>query len=374
VSIQAATTLVTSPISLADNTILSGFYNHLHTIEKYWMALQQHWALKTAEDMQSHLHRFSSEAQQNDLQILGRSARELDLLLGKIQQRGTPATSKEREKIHARLRYLKHNLDQDPQAQARQQAWQNQNHWENIIRQALHDDQFYLAYQPIVTLHGAPLEYYDVLLRMEGGTEGIAAAQFMPMAIKAGFSLQIDRWVIENALRSLHIQRDKKRPIKFFIRLSLAALLEADFLYWLRQKLATAEDLINHIMFDLPRIAVQKHPKAVEQLMQLCKKYHCNLLLSDCDDSVETLQLITDFDFKFIKISVHLMQTLTQHNDTLNRIQHIADHTHYSGKFIIAPFLEDAESLALLWGCQIDHIAGHFLQAPETQMNYDFNN
>jgi EAL domain-containing protein (putative c-di-GMP-specific phosphodiesterase class I) len=39
----------------------------------------------------------------------------------------------------------------------------------------------------------------------------------------------------------------------------------------------------------------------------------------------------------------------------------------------IASFVEDANSLAVLWQCSVDFIQGHFLQAPSPKLDFDFD-
>ena len=42
------------------------------------------------------------------------------------------------------------------------------------------------------------------------------------------------------------------------------------------------------------------------------------------------------------------------------------------GKFTIAQFVKDANSLSLLWGMGVNFIQGYFLSEPQPEMTYDF--
>ena len=43
------------------------------------------------------------------------------------------------------------------------------------------------------------------------------------------------------------------------------------------------------------------------------------------------------------------------------------------GKLTIVPLVENAAILSTLWQAGVNYIQGYYLQAPTTEMNYDFS-
>jgi EAL domain-containing protein (putative c-di-GMP-specific phosphodiesterase class I) len=66
------------------------------------------------------------------------------------------------------------------------------------------------------------------------------------------------------------------------------------------------------------------------------------------------------------------MEDLADNPQSQETIRKIAEQATASGKFTIAQFVKDANSLSLLWGMGVNFIQGYFLQEPQAQMNYDF--
>ncbi|MGH8518702.1 MAG: EAL domain-containing protein, partial [Panacagrimonas sp.] len=67
----------------------------------------------------------------------------------------------------------------------------------DVIRKAIEENRFKLAYQTIASLEGDTRQHFDVLVRMinEEGVE-LHASDFIRTAEKAGLTRSIDRWVI----------------------------------------------------------------------------------------------------------------------------------------------------------------------------------
>src|SRR5690606_6389922 len=115
------------------------------------------------------------------------------------------------------------------------------------LEEALRGDRFELCYQPIIPLRGIerdPLTddgeeiwrrqmqrnpdvpaLFEVLLRLRGAQgDLISPNAFLPTAERFGMMGDIDRWVIDRALRSLRDVRDAERPISLTLNLSAQSL------------------------------------------------------------------------------------------------------------------------------------------------------
>ena len=73
--------------------------------------------------------------------------------------------------------------------------------WSQRIQSALDSDGFVLHYQPIIELESGTATHYEVLLRMLlEGSKLAPPSAFLPAAERFGLMLEIDLWVIRNAI------------------------------------------------------------------------------------------------------------------------------------------------------------------------------
>ncbi len=259
--------------------------------------------------------------------------------------------------------------------QALQSDQVQQSQWEHIIRQGLETNQFYLAYQPIAQLHGDAQEYYDVLLRLYSsqGRREISAAEFMAAAEQANLVADLDQWVIRQALQNLDEKYQSGQNLRFFVRLSQASLQQNGFLPLLQSWLSETTVPPAALVFDLSLEAASVSVQASRQFVQAVQALGCQVCLRDMDAQADNLQLIQLLDVDFVKISAALVQAAQHHPTQLKAIENIVLQAHRLNKAVIAPFVEDADSLQLLWQYGVDYIIGHFIQTPGESLDFDFS-
>lgn len=257
---------------------------------------------------------------------------------------------------------------------AEEQAKKDQaQHWESQIRAALRDGRFHLYYQPIVSLHGDANENYQILLRMtDSDDHEVMPGEFIPAAEKAGLMVAIDRWVILHAVKVLANRLRNGRATNFFIKLSADSLKDPDFLTWLRDLLRAAKLGPHVITLEISEAVVTANFKAVRLLAEGLKQLHVRLTLDHFGQAPNWEALLKRSDVDFVKVDGNIIRHLAQDPQKQDQVKEITSQAKDAGKFTIAEFVEDANTLAVLWSCGIDYIQGYFLQEPDRAMNYDF--
>src|SRR5690606_37873533 len=93
------------------------------------------------------------------------------------------------------------------------------------VRQALADNRFELAFQPVVAVAGGDEAQFQTLLRMRQADGSLLpAAEFLPAADAADLMRDIDARVLELAVTALHERADAGRPVRLFVSQSARSL------------------------------------------------------------------------------------------------------------------------------------------------------
>ena len=247
------------------------------------------------------------------------------------------------------------------------------NIWGTRIKQALKDNSFKMMFQPIVSLHGEPGAHYEVLLRMldENGGE-IPPSEFIPAAEQAGLMHFVDRWVMVNCfvlLAKLHREGKKTR---MFIKLANASICDPDFLAWLRDRIQTLKLDPDSLVFEISEESALNFLKQAKLLVSGLNELHCRTSLSGFGLEQNTYQSLKQLKVNYIKVHMKLIHGLAQNVEHQEKVKEVAEYANGQNIQTIAAFVEDANSLAVLWQCAVDFIQGYFLQQPNTEMNYDF--
>ncbi|NNF95663.1 MAG: EAL domain-containing protein, partial [Halobacteria archaeon] len=246
--------------------------------------------------------------------------------------------------------------------------------WSHRIKEALRNNQFKLLYQPIVSLHGIAGGHYEVLIRMldESGEE-IPPGEFIVAADQADLTKFIDRWVIANTLATLQAQIAKGQDTRFFMKLSQSTLTDAEFLPWVSELIKSFNLDTSGLIFELDEATALNHLAQSKVMIQGLKQLKCRTALENFGREQNTFQAIQELPVDFIKLHGDLVKNLPLSVENQEAMKEIADHARDANMQSIAAFVEDANSLAVLWQCSVDFIQGYFLQEPSSKLDFDFD-
>ena len=251
---------------------------------------------------------------------------------------------------------------------------QQVNVWSHRIKEALRENQFKLLFQPIISLHGISGGHYEVLVRMlDEKSEEIPPKEFITAADQADLTKFIDRWVIANTFMALQEQTAQGKNTRFFLKLSQSTLTDAEFLPWLSERLKAFKLDPSVLIFELDEATALNHLAQTKVLVDGLKQLNCRTALENFGKEPNTFKSMQELPVDFIKIHGEIVRNLPQNVENQEAMKEIANHARDADMQSIAAFVEDANSLAVLWQCGVDFIQGHFLQEPSTDLNYDFD-
>jgi diguanylate cyclase (GGDEF)-like protein/PAS domain S-box-containing protein len=255
----------------------------------------------------------------------------------------------------------------DPAAQDKAAA-EKTRHWLSLIDDALANEGFVLYYQPIVSLHGAEGEFYEVLLRMKGAKGEILPGHFLPIAEQNGKLPSVDRWVIGAAIRSIAERERAGHKTTFFIKLTPQSLEDQTLLSWIAQQLKNARQRGDSLVFEMPESKVVTSLKPARAFVKGLEQIHCGFALEQFGSGLNSFQLLKHIPAHYLKIDRNYMAELPKRKENQEKIKEICDQAHHAGKLTVAEFVEDAASMSILFSCGVNFVQGNFLQEPEKVM------
>ena len=246
--------------------------------------------------------------------------------------------------------------------------------WQDRLLNALVESRLSLVFQPIVSLHGDEGERYEVYVRLrdESG-EVIAPGEFLPSAERTGVATDIDRWLIRAALEKLASIRSEGRDTTLFIKLSAGSLQDEELVVWLAEIVRDTRVPPANVVFQVPENVITAYLKQAKALARQLQELHCKLTIEDFGTGLKPFQLLKVIPADYLKVSATLMENVSQDDENQEAVRTLSDTAHSMNKETIAPYVEDAGALSVLWGLGVNYIQGNFLQEPSESMNYDFS-
>ncbi|MHB8447061.1 MAG: EAL domain-containing response regulator [Rudaea sp.] len=258
----------------------------------------------------------------------------------------------------------------DPGAKDKADEEKNR-HWLTLVKDALVNNGFVLFYQPIISLHGAEGEFYEILLRMNGPKGEIGPNFFMPIAEQHGLLAAIDRWVISTAIKALAEREKAGHKTTFFVKLTPQSLDDQTLVPWIAQQLKNARLRGDALVFEMPESKVVTSLKPARAFVTGLKQIHCGFALEQFGSGLNSFQLLKHVDANYLKLDRNFMAELPKNKEHQEKIKELCDQAHHAGKLTVAEFVEDAASMSILFSCGVNFVQGNFLQEPEKVMAYE---
>jgi diguanylate cyclase (GGDEF)-like protein len=241
--------------------------------------------------------------------------------------------------------------------------------WSQKIQKALREDAFVLHYQPIVSLRTRDTAYYEVLLRMQFDDEELAfPATFLPTAARLGLMVDIDRWVIRQALRSLAALRFVRGDVRFTLNVSGSTFDRPDFFSYLETELRSTGVPLEAIVIEITeQTAMRDLPGVASRMADLVGR-GCRFAIDDFGSGYCSYSYLKSLPLSFVKIDGSFIANLGESKVDQKIVAAIAEVAAAADCETIAEHVTDCDTLRLLEKLGVAYAQGYFLGKPSAQL------
>ncbi|WP_410497796.1 EAL domain-containing protein [Chitinibacter sp. S2-10] len=234
------------------------------------------------------------------------------------------------------------------------------------LREAMNQQQYWMAYQPIIELTTGIFCKAEALIRWDHPLHGaISPDSFIPIAEDTGMIGAISDWVFGNVTQQLQQWRAEIAPdLRISINVSPRQFLnKAQNQEWLGQlqKLnLTGSSLIIEITEGLLLDATN----TVESSLAEFHNHGIKVALDDFGTGYSSLSYLKKFDIDYIKIDKSFVQNMKPGSDDLALCEAIIAIAHKLGMKVIAEGIETEEQAQLLLAAGCDFGQGYLFSLP----------
>lgn len=242
---------------------------------------------------------------------------------------------------------------------------QQEKMWVARIKAALEKNRFRLIYKAIVNLEGESSHYYDALIRMLGDKdEEIQALEFVPIAERHGLMMQIDQWVVLQALLTMSSQQKTDQEYGLFVRLSENSVANTDkFVPWLLKQIKGYPVRADGLLLTFDETALLDNHAQALQLFGDLKKLKICTAISRFGASPQSLQLLEKLSVDFVRLDAAVIKSLTNPKSG-ERVSETLRQARQKGVRIVAKQVTDAQTMAMLWTLGVHFIEGDYVPMP----------
>lgn len=250
--------------------------------------------------------------------------------------------------------------DKDWQAQM-----ENRLRVERRIRQALEEGLFLFHAQPILDLRSNRITQYELLLRMigEGGLI-LLPSDFLYIAERFGLIHDIDRWVVQQAIRLLARHSQAFPELGLSANLSGKAFLDEELLPIIQRELERTSVNPANLTLEITESAAIADTNQAQKFANALKKLGCRFALDDFGVGFSSLYHLKHLPVEYLKIDGSFIRDLPNNPVDQHLVKAVVEVARGLHKETIAEFVGDEETVQLLRKYGVDFAQGFYIGKP----------
>jgi EAL domain-containing protein (putative c-di-GMP-specific phosphodiesterase class I) len=239
---------------------------------------------------------------------------------------------------------------------------------ETDLRLAIEQNQFALAYQPIVCLTSGKLLGFEALLRWHHPDRGlISPDQFIPVAEETRLILAIGAWVMAEACHQLRRWQDRwgaDLDITININLSAKQFTQPNFLQQIDTLLEHTQINPRLLKLEITEGAIMEDPHTAQITFQALKQRGLQLSIDDFGTGYSSLSYLHHFPLDTLKIDRSFIQPMQSPGEASEIVKTIMTLAHNLGMTVVAEGVENVTQLNYLKTLGCEYGQGYFWSRP----------
>jgi len=239
----------------------------------------------------------------------------------------------------------------------------NRLSWNERLARALANDLFELHFQGVYHIRDRSLCHLEALIRLRDENTGelVAPGLFIPVAEKSHKILEIDRWVLAQAVRLL--ARHPKGPA-IAVNLSGRSLDDPALPSHIADLLRSQNTDPARLLIEVTETAAVSDLSDAQRFISALRDTGCGVCLDDFGAGFASFAYLKHIRVDTIKLDGMFIRDLPHDHENQVFVRGMVEVAHGLGKRTVAEFVEDAATLNLLAELGVDLAQGYHLDRP----------
>jgi diguanylate cyclase (GGDEF)-like protein len=237
----------------------------------------------------------------------------------------------------------------------------------SAFRGSLKRDEFFLEYQPQISLVDGTLEGFEALVRWQHPTLGhLGPFRFIPLAEDTGFVVELGRWILEAACREAATWASRSSaPLALSVNLSVRQLDDPHLIRDVASALTCSRLNPRQLILEITESVLMLDPVHTAQVLTDLKTMGVRIAIDDFGTGYSSLSYLRLFPVDMLKIDKSFVDPLTDPRSEgvafVKTILRLARDLHLT---TIAEGVEDLTQQRILTQLHCDSAQGYLISRP----------
>jgi len=236
------------------------------------------------------------------------------------------------------------------------------------LRHALEREEFFIHYQPIVSLDDFRLCGFEALVRWRHPERGlISPLDFIPLAEETGQIIPIGQWVLMQACKQMHRWQRRygmEHPLFISVNLSGKQFAQTDLIEKVKNIITETRLNPRGLKLEITESIVMGNIEMATQMLQQLRDLGVQLSIDDFGTGYSSLSYLHSFPIDTLKVDKSFVMEMVDKNENIEIVRTIIMLAQNLGLDVIAEGIETKEQLALLRKLKCEKGQGYYFSKP----------
>lgn len=235
---------------------------------------------------------------------------------------------------------------------------------ERELRPALERNEMRVVYQPIIALESGRVTGFEALIRWQHPQRGlISPALFLPVAEATGLILQIDRWVLREAVNQIQAMKGGDQ-FSISVNLSGKQFSDADLVSVVERTLAESGLAPERLRLEITEGVMMRNAESSLRTLNELKRLKVNISVDDFGTGYSSLSYIRQFPLDVVKIDRSFVSKMTEHRTDEEIVRMVLGLAETLGLGVVAEGVETPAHLTHLRSLRCEFGQGYLFSKP----------
>jgi diguanylate cyclase (GGDEF)-like protein/PAS domain S-box-containing protein len=236
---------------------------------------------------------------------------------------------------------------------------------EKRVRGGLERQEFFIQYQPEVSLATGRIEAVEALLRWKNPESGvILPAEFLPTAEENGTIIAIGEWVLDRVLSDVASWRERGMDFQVSINVSGRQLHQADFVGSIERALHAHNLPAASLRLEIPETALMIESEKTDRVVRALHALGVKIAVDNFGTGYSSLGLVRGFAVNAVKIDRTLVSSCENKRECAAIVEAVVAMARSLGIAVVASGVETEEDKRIVASLGCDRAQGMYVGKP----------
>ncbi len=237
---------------------------------------------------------------------------------------------------------------------------------ESELRIALQEQEFFLLFQPIVSLSDESIQGFEALVRWQHPQGVKSPAQFIPVAEETGLIIPLGEWVLREACKQLAAWNKKNKEGFVSVNLSAKQLGQLDLVKQVKSILQETGLDAKFLKLEITESSIIKDPKAALATLEQLNQLGVQICMDDFGTGYSSLSYLHTLPLSTIKIDRSFISRLGNDQSSLAIVRAVTELARHMNLDVVSEGVELQEQAEFLKGLECPYAQGYLFARPMT--------